>query len=151
MCNLESNIMRNSFISNSGTIVEKEFWKQFFEEVDKRNFLDAKFNIKNFGLRINSKYLKEGTKNYSLMYSRDGFLKMNNIGFNGKKWDGLNRLRNWCTEPDLAEKFYSGLNKKDLISVVNRSVERIDIPQLLKYRTPFMFNQELFQCIDLFK
>lgn len=143
--------MRNSFISNLGTIIEKEFWKQFFDEVDKRNFLDAKFNVKDFGLRINSKYLKEDTEDYSLMFTRRGTLKMNNIGFNGKKWDGLNRLKYWCINHDLAEEFYSELNKKDLITTVKKNVEIIDIPELLKQKTPSTLNKELFQCIDLFK
>lgn len=143
--------MRNKFISDTRTVIEKEFWKQFFVEVDKRLFLDADFKVKDFGLRINNKHLKGDTKNYSLMYTRKGFFMINKKGLNGKKWDGLNRLKNWCAVSGLPEKFYSELNKKGLLSVVKKDSEIIDIPQLLKYRTPSLLNEELFQCIDLFK
>lgn len=143
--------MRQSFISTLSTKKEEEFWKQFFDEVDKRHFLKAKFIVGNFGLHIYSKYLKEGTKSYSLMYSCTDILRMNNEGYNGRKWDGLERLKYWFTNHDLAEKFYSELNKKNLIFTVKKNVEIIDVPELLKQKTPSTLNKELFQCVDLFK
>jgi len=143
--------MRDKFISDVYTIIEKEFWKQFFIEVDKRSFLEDEFIVKDFGLRINDKHLIEDTKTYSLMFTRNGSFKMNSIGKDGKKWDGLNRLKNWCVTPGLPEKFYSELNKKGLLSLVKKNSEIIDIPLLLKYRTPSQLNAELFQCVDLFR
>lgn len=143
--------MRDKFISDLRTIIEKEFWKQFFVEVDKRPFLIAEFIVKDFGLRVNDKHLIEGTKTYSLMFTRNGSFKMNSIGKDGKKWDGLNRLKNWCITPGLPEKFYSELNKKGLLSVVKKNNVIIDIPLLLKNKTPSQLNKELFQCIDLFQ
>jgi hypothetical protein len=143
--------MRNKFISDTKTVIEKEFWKQFFVEVDKRHFLDADFKVKDFGLRINNKHLKGDTKNYSLMYTREGTFVMNKKGLNGKKWDGLNRLKNWCAVSGLPEKFYSKLNKKGLLSLAKKNSEIINIPLLLKSRTPSEVNEDIFQCVDLFQ
>lgn len=142
---------KDKFISNAATIIEKEFWSQFFKEVDKRSFLDAEFKVKDFGLRINNKYLKDGTKNYSLMFTREGFFKMNNKGLDGKKWDGLNRLKNWCDTQGLPDNFYSELNNRKLISVNRKYSEIIDIPLLLKSKTPTQLIEDLFYCIDLFR
>ena len=142
--------MRDKFISSVPTIIEKEFWQQFFVEVDKRAFVEAEFKVKDFGLRINDKHLIEGTSSYSLMFTRNGLFVINNKGYNGEKYDGLNRLKHWCITPGLPEKFYSELNLKGLLSMVKKNSEIIDIPGLLKYRTPSQLIGELFQCIDLF-
>lgn len=139
--------MRDEFISNAGTNSEKEFWKQFFEEINKRSFVRAKFNKYNFGVRINNKHIKKHTKSYSLMYTRDGSFKMNNQPYDNNIWDGLNRLKHWCITPNLPEKFYSDLIAKKLLL----DDEFINVPLLLKSFTPVQLNDELFQCIDLFK
>lgn len=138
--------MRLKFISQFYSENEKKFWNQFFAKVDERIFLDATFQVKDFGLRINNKHLKAGTKDYSLMFTRNGVFKMNKIGFG----DGLNRLKNWCSTPDLPENFYSALRNKNLLTNVTEG-EVIDISSLLKYKSPEQINNELFECIDLFQ
>jgi hypothetical protein len=145
--------MRNKYISKVQTIIEKEFWKQFFIEVDKRTFVKDKFGVKDFGFRINNKHLKKPTKSYSLMYTRNGSFKINKQPYNGEHWDGdgLKRLKNWCTISGLPEKFYSELNKRKLLSLSGKNSEIIDIPLLLKSKTPSQLVDELFQCIDLFQ
>lgn len=142
--------MRDKFISGVNSIKEKEFWMLFFREIDKRTFVDDEFQVRDFGCRINNKYLKLGTKNYSLMYTRNGLFKMNNMGLNGKKWNGLNRLKNWCDTPNLPEQFYNQLNNKKLLSETIKG-EFIDIPLLLKSQSSSQLVSELFDCIDLFK
>jgi len=142
--------MRDKFVSDVLTTSEKEFWRQFFDEVDKRDFLSINFKVKDFGLRINAKHLKGDTKNYSLMYTRKSAFILNRIGLNREKWDALNRLKNWCVDPVLADRFYLELNGKKLISSNKNNAEIIDIPYLLNYHTPYMLNQTLFDCIDLF-
>ena len=81
--------MRDKFISDLQTTIEKEFWKQFFVEVDKRTFVEAAFKVYDFGCRISNKHLIDNTSDYSLMFTRNGSFKMNNKGYNGKTWDGL--------------------------------------------------------------
>jgi hypothetical protein len=137
---------REKFISYKGTKNEKEFWKMFFEEVDKRNYVKAKFGVSDFGLRI-TKHLKRGTNDYSLMTAQSDSFIMNSKPLNGQYWnDGLDRLKNWCITGNLPEKFYSELQTKKLLNG-----EQINIPALLKTYSPTQLNEELFKCIDLFR
>ena len=141
--------MRNQFISQFHSNSEKEFWILFFKEMDKRFFVEDSFRVADFGCRIN-KHLEEGTESYSLMYTRNGQFRMNNIGFNGQKWDGLNRLKNWCNSNELAEQFYFRLNQKNLLTQVG-SAEIIDIPVILNTKSPSLLVSEMFYCIDTFQ
>lgn len=150
-------------MSNTKTIEEKLFWEQFFEEVDKRSFIEDAFTknaiIKGFGVHIHNKlhFTKKNNKLhiikriYSLMYTREGSIfKMNNQKYNNLSGDALNRLKLLCNTPNLPEQFYSKLTNKKLLSFHKKYGEIIDIPILLKSHTPDDLNNDLFQCIDLF-
>lgn len=140
--------MKDEFISNAGTNREREFWEQFFEEIAKRVFVRAKFNVEEFGVHIHNRvHFKSSRGKYSLMYTREGLFKMNNQPYDNNVWDGLNRLKHWCITPNLPEKFYSDLIAKKLLL----DDEFINVPLLLKSFTPVQLNDELFQCIDLFQ
>lgn len=137
---------REKFISYKGTKNEKDFWKIFFTEIDKRKYVKAKFGVSDFGLRI-TKHLKKGTNDYSLMTAQGDSFTMNSKPFNGQYWnDGLDRLKNWCITHNLPEKFYSELRTNNLLNG-----EQINIPSLLKIYTPAHLNEVLFKCIDIFQ
>lgn len=140
-------IKREKFISYSKTIKEKEFWNLFFKEIDKRSFVQATFQVAEFGVHIHSKkHFNSSGGKYSLMYTRNGSFKMNDASFQGKSWNGLNRLKNWCITPGLSEKFYSCLNSKNLLI----GMELINISRLVNSSTPQQIIDDLFDCIDLF-
>lgn len=156
--------MRNNFISNAETNVEKLFWEQFFEEIEKRKFVEDAFTKKavkkGFGIHIHNilhfskknKKLQTLKRTYSLMYAKEGSIfKMNNQKYNHISGDALNRLKLLCNTPKLPEQFYSELTNKKLLSFHKKYGEIIDIPLLLKYLTPSQLNDDLFQCIDLFR
>ncbi len=142
--------MRSKFISQFFKQDQKKFWEQFFTEIDRRSFVKDEFGVNDFGLRINNKHLKSGTIDYSLMFVRNGIFIINNRPYMGQTWNGLNRLRNWCETSGLPENFYLSLNIRKLI-YSNGNNEIIDIPSLLKFKSPEQINNDLFQCIDLFQ
>ena len=144
----EDNLKRDKFILYAKTIKEKEFWKLFFDEIDKRSFVKATFQASEFGVHIHNKnhFSSSGGK-YSLMFTRNGCFKMNDTAFQGKSWNGLNRLKNWCTTVGLPDKFYSNLKDKNLLV----GMELINIPSLVNSSPPQMLKEELFYCIDLFR
>jgi hypothetical protein len=125
----------------------KEFWDLFFKEIDKRSFVTATFKVSEFGVYITNKKLINSTGGkYSLMYTRNGSFKMNDTSFQGNSWNGLNRLKNWCTSIGLPEKFYSDLKSKNLLT----GMDFIDIPRLVNASTPKQIIDDIFHCLDLF-
>jgi hypothetical protein len=142
----DENQKRHYFISSTGT-KEKEFWKLFFEEIDKRPYATAKFQANEFGLHVyNVRHFNSSGNRYSLMFTRKGIFKMNNMSFQGQHWDGLKRLKNWSKTPNLAESFYGKLRSNKILDdgIIN-------VPLLLNSNTPEQLNKKLFECIDLFK
>ncbi len=138
---------RGKFISNVRTTKEKEFWKLFFFEIDKRAFVKATFNKAEFGVHIhNSNRFNSSGGKYSLMFTRSGSFRMNDLTYQGNSWNGLNRMKNWCITEGLSEKFYSDLKSKKLLVG-----DLIAVPTLLSTFSPAQLNDELFQCIDLFR
>jgi hypothetical protein len=132
---------REKIISYAKTIKEKEFWKLFFEEIDKRSFVKATFKAEQFGVYIHSKkHFNSSGGKYSLMYTRNGSFKMNYRSYKGKSWNGLNRLKNWCIAPELPEKFYLSLNFKNLLT----GMDLIDIPRLVNSSTSKQIIDDLF-------
>ena len=144
----EDKIKREKFILYAMTVKEKEFWKLFFEEIDKRPFVKATFQAAEFGVHIHNKnhFSSSGGK-YSLMFTRNGCFKMNDTSFQGKSWNGLNRLKNWCTTTGLPDKFYTNLKTKNLLL----GMELINIPAIVNSSTPQNIKKDLFYCIDLFQ
>ena len=141
-------IKRDKFILYAKTNKEKEFWKLFFEEIDKRNFVKATFQATEFGVHIHNKnHFNSSGGKYSLMYTRNGSFKMNDAPFQGKSWNGLNRIKNWCTTSGLPDKFYSNLKAKNLLL----GMELINIPAVVTSSTPQRIAEDLFYCIDLFR
>lgn len=138
---------RKLFVSNLSTSKEKEFWKLFFTEIDKRDFVKAVFSSEEFGLHIHNsnKFNSSGGK-YSLMFTRKGSFRMNDLPYEGKSWNGLNRLKHWCISDGLPERFYADLKSKKLLVG-----EFITVKALLNSFTPVQVTHELFQCIDLFQ
>lgn len=144
--NQDEMVKRQKFISSTGTKNEKEFWKLFFSEIDSRSFIKATFQVSEFGVHIHNKnHFNSSGGKYSLMFTRNDSFKMNDSTFQGRSWNGLNRLKNWCITPNLAEKFYSELKTKNLLIG-----ETISIPTLLRSFTPTQLIEQLFKCLDLF-
>jgi len=144
----EDKTKRDKFILYAKTIKEKEFWKLFFDEIDKRTFVKATFQAAEFGVHIhNRNHFSSSGGKYSLMFTRNGCFKMNDASFQGKSWNGLNRLKNWCTTVGLPEKFYSSLKDKNLLL----GMELINIPALVNSSTPQKVKEDLFYCVDLFR
>jgi hypothetical protein len=140
----EDGIKREQFIRSAKTLKEKEFWKLFFQEIDKRRFVKATFQADEFGVHIHSKFhFKSVGGKYSLMFTRKGCFKMNDVGFQ----DGLSRIKNWCTTPGLAEAFYSQLKSRKLLI----GQKLINIPDLVFASSPQHVIQNLFECIDIFR
>jgi hypothetical protein len=138
---------REKFISYKGTKNEKEFWKMFFEEIDKRSFVKSTFQASEFGVHVHSKkHFNSSGGKYSLMFTRNDSFKMNDLSFQGNSWNGLNRMKNWCITLNLPEKFYSELQNRKLLNG-----DLINVSSLLKTLTPLQLNEELFKCIDLFR
>ena len=148
--------MRNNFISNVKTIEEKHFWEQFFDEVEKRKFVKDAFTKtavkKGFGVHIHGHPHFKIPK-YSLMYTREGSIfKMNNQKLhNNTPLDGLDRLKCLCVTQNLPDQFYFELTNRKLLSTHKKYGKIINIPILLKSFTPADLNDDLFQCIDLFR
>jgi hypothetical protein len=139
---------RDQFIRARVTLKEKQFWKLFFLEIDKRTFVKATFCRGGFGVYMhNRNHLSNKAGEYSLMYTRDGSFNMNDKRYKGPAWNGLNRLRHWCTTPGLPEQFYSGLTSHKLLT----SPDHIDISKLLEQSVPDKVLRGLFVCIDLFQ
>jgi hypothetical protein len=143
---------RKQFISSADTPKEKEFWTLFFAEIDKRSpwVMDAFKETDNFGVRIdNKKHFEFGGSGgtYSLMYTRKHSLRMNDTGYQGRKWNGLDRLKKWCVTPGLPERFYSALKARKLTD----NMEWILVPDLVSTRGPHDIVKDLFACIDLFR
>lgn len=145
--NNQDKIKRDKFINYAKSTKEKEFWKLFFEEIDKRTFVKATFQAAEFGVHVHNKnhFSSSGGK-YSLMFTRNGLFKMNDTSFEGKSWNGLNRLKNWCITPGLPEKFYYSLSAKNLLT----GIEIINIPKLASSSSTQKLLEDLFYCIDLF-
>ena len=144
--NSDESQKRQYFISNTRA-KEKDFWRLFFEEIDKRSFVSAKFQANEFGVHVyNIAHFNSSGSRYSLMFTRQGNFKMNDVSFQGQRWDGLNRLKNWCVTPNLAEDFYSKLHSYKLL---DNGI--INISSLMHYNTADQLNRKLFECIDLFR
>jgi len=144
----DDKIKRDKFILYAKSIKEKEFWKLFFEEIDKRSFVKATFQASEFGVHIHNKsHFNSSGGKYSLMFTRNGSFKMNDTSFQGKSWNGLNRLKNWCVTPGLADKFYSNLNSRNLLL----GMEVINVPGIVNSSSPKKVIDDLFYCIDLFR
>lgn len=142
------NIKREQFIRYVKSFNEKEFWKLFFQEIDKRPYVKATFQSAEFGVHIhNRNHFSSSGGKYSLMFTRSGLFKMNDTTYQGKSWNGLNRLKNWCITPGLAEKFYSDLKSKNLLL----GMELINIQTLVNSSSPQKILVDLFSCIDLFR
>jgi hypothetical protein len=146
--NLDDKIKREKFIKYAKSFKEKEFWKLFFEEIDTRSFVKATFKVDEFGVYIHNKnHFNSSGGKYSLMYTRSGIFKMNDASFQGNSWNGLNRLKNWCTTPELPDEFYSSLKSKNLLT----GMQVIDIPRKANSMLPKQIIEDLFYCIDLFR
>jgi hypothetical protein len=97
---------RAKFISYKGTKNEMEFWKIFFEEIDKRSFVKLTFQVSEFGVHVtNKKHFNSSGGKYSLMFTRNNSFKMNDLSFQGQSWNGLNRMKNWCITLNLQRNF----------------------------------------------
>lgn len=138
---------RKRFISSARTAKEREFWALFFDEIDRRAHVTADFVKDNFGVHVHSrKHLTSSGYKYSLMYTRDDSFQMNAKGYDGQRWDGLTRLKNWCITRGLPEKFYSELRARKL----SEDDAWIHVPSLLKTRSASHIVDSLFACVDLF-
>jgi hypothetical protein len=116
---------RTKFMLSADTAKEKEFWTLLFEHVDRRSYVRAAFQKGEFGVHIrNAQHFKSSGGKYSLMYTRDGAFKMNDMTYEGQSWNGLDRLKHWCVTPCLPEKFYSELKARNLLE----DMEYIPIP-----------------------
>jgi len=142
---------RHIFISRARSLEQKEYWKLFFEEIDKRGFVKASFVADEFGVHIiNPRHFNSSGGKYSLMFTRDYIFKMNNTSFQGKSWNGLGRMKNWCTTPSLPERFYDELTKRDFLSFGSM----IDIETIVSGKSKDEIKAIIagfFYCIDLFK
>lgn len=136
---------REKFMLSVPSTKEKESWTLFFGEIDKRSHVRATFKKAEFGVYIHSRrhFTSSGGK-YSLMYTRDGSFKMNDMSYQGH---ALTRLKHWCRTPGLPEKFYSELKARNLTV----DMEYISIRELLHTRSPSQIVADLLACIDLFK
>lgn len=143
----EDIVKRDNFIRYAKSLKEKEFWKLFFEEIDKRSFVKATFQSAEFGVHIhNRNHFNSSGGKYSLMFTRNRCFKMNDTSFQGRSWNGLNRLKNWCITSGLPDNFYGNLKSKNLIV----GMDLINIPNLLNIHPPKKLIEDLFYCIDLF-
>ena len=142
---------RNKFIMYAKNKAAKYFWERFFEEIDKRLFVKATFQVDEFGVHIhNRKHFSSSGGKYSLMFTRSGSFQMNDKTYKGKAWNGLYRMKNWCITQGLPEKFYSELKKRNLLTGMNWiRIENIvsgkDENEIEKILSDY------FYCIDLFK
>jgi hypothetical protein len=146
--NKDENQKRQELISRAGTMKEKEFWKLFFKEINKRPFVEANFRAAEFGVYVTNKnhFSSSGGK-YSLMFTRNNLFKMNSMAYQGQYFDdGLARLKNWCVTPNLPENFYTKLLSNKFLDG-----EMINVPSLLNINSPEQLNEKLFSCIDLFR
>lgn len=161
----ENKKKREKFISNVGNPIEKIFWKKFFEQVDKRKFLKAKFIVNNFGLRAHNKGLF--TKpSVSLMYSRqkreNSFFVLNTKTYNDKiinKKVCFNspkkRLKYFLKEPEIADEFYKQLESLDLIANYSYDGDNlIIISDIVSNQSEEFINElitQFFIALDLFQ
>ena len=108
---------REKLILYAKSKAAKHFWKRFFEEIDKRYFVKATFQVSEFGVHIHSiKHFDSSGGKYSLMFTRSGAFEMNDKSYKGQDWNGLNRMKNWCVTVGLPERFYLELKKRNLLT-----------------------------------
>lgn len=141
-------VKREKIINYSKTIKEKEFWKLFFSEIDRRTLIRATFQVAEFGVHIhNKKHFSSSGGKYSLMFTQNGSFIINDTSYKGVSWNGLNRLKNWCLTEGLPEKFYSSLKSKNLLI----GQDFINIPKLVNESPVKQIIDDFFYCIDLFR
>lgn len=144
---------RESFLRHVNTEREKSFWTRFFVEVDaRRPWLKATFQAAEFGVHVhNRRHFKSSNGKYSLMYTRGGLLAMNSVTTQGMYFrNGLERMKNWCTSPELPERFYGELQKRALL----RGMSEIDVRNLVAGKDQAGIEKvitDLFCCLDMFR